>query len=167
MSRDSRSADGAGREPGGRITYAGERVPADALGGSRAARALKARHNWVQLLKFCTVGGSGYVVNLSVYAVALKLLGLDYYVAATISFLVAVSNNYLWNRIWTFRDQRGHFGAQGLRFLVVSLASYAANIVLLALLIAFGLGEIVSQAVAIVLVTPINFVGNKLWSFRS
>jgi putative flippase GtrA len=28
------------------------------------------------------------------------------------------------------------------------------------------MGKIVAQAIAIVLVTPINFVGNKLWSFR-
>jgi putative flippase GtrA len=33
-------------------------------------------------------------------------------------------------------------------------------------LIAAGLGEIVSQAIAVVLVTPLNFLGNKLWSFR-
>jgi putative flippase GtrA len=29
-----------------------------------------------------------------------------------------------------------------------------------------GLGRLLAQAVAIVLVTPLNFVGNKLWSFR-
>jgi putative flippase GtrA len=135
--------------------------------GSRAARALRARHNWVQLVKFCTVGGSGYVINLSVYALALDLLGFDYYVAATISFVVSASSNYLWNRAWTFRDQRGHFGLQGLRFFVVSTMAWAANIGFLSLLIAFGLGEIVAQAVAIVCVTPVNFIGNKLWSFRT
>jgi putative flippase GtrA len=134
---------------------------------SRAGRALRARHNWVQLAKFCTVGGSGYAVNLAVYAFALDVLGLQYYVAATISFLVAVVNNYLWNRAWTFREERGHFGYQGFRFFVVSTAVYAANILLLSLLIALGLGEIVSQACAVVLVTPINFIGNKLWSFRT
>ncbi len=94
-------------------------------------------------------------------------MGLKYYIAATISFLFAVVNNYLWNRAWTFRDQRGHFGYQGLRFFVVSTSVYAANILLLSALIALGLGEIVSQALAIVLVTPINFIGNKLWSFRT
>jgi putative flippase GtrA len=135
--------------------------------GSRLARALRARHNWVQLVKFCMVGGSGYVVNLSVYALALDLLGFDYYVAATISFVVSASSNYLWNRAWTFRDQRGHFGHQGLRFFVVSTMAWAANIGFLSLLIAFGLGEIVAQAVAIVCVTPVNFIGNKLWSFRT
>jgi len=139
----------------------------DAQTGSRAGRALRARHNWVQLAKFCTVGGSGYVVNLGIYAFALDALGLQYYIAATISFLVAVVNNYLWNRAWTFREERGHFGYQGFRFFVVSTAVYAANILLLSLLIALGLGEIVSQACAIVLVTPINFIGNKLWSFRT
>lgn len=150
------------------MTTSSDRQPGEnALLGSRAGRALRARHNWVQLAKFCTVGGSGYIVNLSVYALGLDLLGLDYYIAATVSFLVAVVNNYLWNRAWTFRNQRGHFGYQGFRFFAVSTAVYAANILLLWLLIALGLGEIVSQACAIVLVTPINFLGNKLWSFRT
>jgi putative flippase GtrA len=27
-------------------------------------------------------------------------------------------------------------------------------------------GKILAQAIAIVLVTPVNFVGNKLWTFR-
>jgi putative flippase GtrA len=150
------------------VTTSSDRRPGEtALRNSRAGRALRARHNWVQLVKFCTVGGSGYVVNLAVYTFALDALGLKFYVAATISFLVAVVNNYLWNRAWTFRNQRGHFGYQGFRFLVVSTAVYAANILLLWLLIALGLGEIVAQACAVVLVTPINFLGNKLWSFRT
>jgi putative flippase GtrA len=33
-------------------------------------------------------------------------------------------------------------------------------------LISVGSGKLVGQAIAIVLVTPLNFVGNKLWSFR-
>ena len=55
---------------------------------------------------------------------------------------------------------------QGVRFLVVSSLALAANLVVLHLLVSAGLGEVVSQAIAIVLVTPVNFVGNKLWSFR-
>ena len=33
-------------------------------------------------------------------------------------------------------------------------------------LVALGVGKILAQAIAIVLVTPVNFVGNKLWTFR-
>jgi dolichol-phosphate mannosyltransferase len=136
------------------------------LRDSRAGRALRAPHNWVQLAKFCVVGGSGYVVNLAVYVALLKWAGFHYLGAAVISFVVAVSNNYWWNRHWTFRDQRGHFAYQGMRFLVVSVLALAANLVVLRVLVELGLGKILAQAIAIVLVTPVNFVGNKLWSFR-
>ena len=133
---------------------------------ARAKGALRRRHNWEELVRFCIVGAWGYAVNLLVYFALLDGVDLHYRVAATGSFLVAVTNNYLCNRLWTFRRHRGHFGYQGLRFLVVSLVVYVGNLVILTLLVELGVGKIVGQAIAIVLVTPFNFVGNKLWSFR-
>jgi putative flippase GtrA len=130
-------------------------------------RALRAPHNWVQLAKFCAVGGSGYVINLAVYTALLKWAGLHYLGAASVSFLVAVANNYWWNRHWTFRGARGHFAYQGMRFGIVSAVALGANLGLLRILVALGVGKVVGQAIAIVAVTPLNFVGNKLWSFRS
>jgi putative flippase GtrA len=141
-------------------------VPADTRTGSRAGRALRARHNWVQLGKFCTVGALGYAINLGVYTLLLRKVGLDYLGAATVSFFVAVTSNYIWNRVWTFRGQRGHVAYQGMRFFAVSLVALAANLLVLRGLVAAGLGKVVAQAFAIVLVTPLNFIGNKLWSFR-
>jgi dolichol-phosphate mannosyltransferase len=132
----------------------------------RAHRALRARSNWIQLAKFCLVGVVGYVINLAVYT-ALLHAGLHYLLAATCSFLVAVTNNYFLNRHWTFRDRRGHVGVQGFQFLVVSAASLVANLVVLHVLISLGTGKLVGQAIAIVLVTPLNFLGNRLWSFRT
>ena len=133
---------------------------------ARTRGALGRWHNWVQLAKFCTVGVIGYVINLGVYTLLLRGGGLHYLAAATGSFLVAVTNNYTWNRLWTFRAQRGHVGYQGLRFFVVSTVALAANLLVLHLLVQAGLGKVLAQAIAIVLVTPLNFVGNKLWSFR-
>jgi putative flippase GtrA len=131
----------------------------------RATSALRRPHNWVQLAKFCTVGAVGYAVNLAVYS-ALVGAGLHYNLAAACSFLVAVTNNYTWNRLWTFRGQRGHIAYQGARFFVISLLALGANELLLTGFVAAGIGKVVAQAIAVVLVTPINFVGNKLWSFR-
>jgi putative flippase GtrA len=133
---------------------------------ARVTQALRKRGNWEELIKFCVVGASGYVVNLLVYVALLDGANLHYRVAATGSFLVAVTNNYLWNRLWTFRHHRGHFAYQGLRFLVVSVVVYLCNLVILTLLVELGVGKVVAQAIAIVLVTPANFIGNKLWSFR-
>ena len=130
-----------------------------------ATVALRRPANWVQLAKFCTVGASGYVVNLAVFATLLAF-DVHYLAAAVCSFLVAVTNNYVWNRTWTFRRQRGHLVLQGARFFVVSVLALGANLLVLHLLVQAGLGEVFAQAIAIVLVTPVNFVGNKLWSFR-
>ena len=121
--------------------------------------------NWQQLGKFSVVGAIGYAINLAVYD-ALIRGGLHYLAAAVCSFLVAVTSNYTLNRHWTFRDQRGHVGVQGMRFFVVALVSLGANLVLLQLFITAGTSKFLGQAIAIVLVTPLNFVGNKLWSFR-
>ena len=132
----------------------------------RVDAALRHRGNWEQLVKFCVVGATGYVVNLIVYTLLLEGAGFHYVPAAIGSFLVAVTNNYVWNRLWTFRGQRGHVVFQGIRFLVVSTIALGANLLVLHALVQAGLGEVVSQALAIMLVTPVNFVGNKLWSFR-
>jgi len=131
---------------------------------NRALQALRRPSNWIQLAKFGLVGISGYVINLAVYV---ALLGLGAHTAAAISFVVSAASNYWWNRHWTFRQQRGHFGLQGFRFFVVSVAAFVVNQLWLVLFIdILHWGKIVSQAIAIVLVTPLNFLGNKLWSFR-
>ena len=135
----------------------------DALARTRGA--LGRPQNWLQLARFCMVGASGFAVNLGVYAVLVHGVGLHYLLAATGSFLVAVTSNYTWNRLWTFRRERGHVGYQGLRFLIVSTIALGANLLVLYLLVELGAGTVPAQAAAIVLVTPLNFVGNKLWSF--
>ncbi len=132
----------------------------------RARLGVRSPANWVQLLKFCAVGGIGYAVNLAVYATLVHVASINYLVAAVCSFVVAVANNYAWNRLWTFRRQRGHVMLQGARFLVVSVVALCANLAVLAALVAAGLPKVPAQAVAIILVTPLSFLGNKLWSFR-
>ena len=136
------------------------------LARTRAGRALRRSHNWIQLAKFSVVGASGYVVNLAVFSALVLGAGTGHRLAAVCSFLAAVTNNYTWNRLWTFRGDRGHVGYQGARFLVVAVLALCANLLVLEALILAGLAPVGAQAIAIVLVTPINFVGNKLWTFR-
>jgi putative flippase GtrA len=139
------------------------RVSAFAL---RARLGARRSANWLQLAKFCVVGASGYAVNLGVYTALLHGAGMHYLLAAVCSFAVAVTNNYTWNRLWTFRRQRGHVFLQGARFLLVSLLALGANLAALAALVALGVPKVPAQAAAIILVTPLSFLANKLWSFR-
>jgi putative flippase GtrA len=132
---------------------------------TRLRQGMGRRHNWVQLLKFCAVGGSGYVVNLAVFAAAVKLANIHHLAAATMAFVVAVLNNFWWNRHWTFGARRGHAGFQAVRFFAVSVVAFVVAAAILELLVGQGIAAIVAQAISLVVATPLNFVGNKMWSF--
>ena len=132
---------------------------------ARTVRALRHPPNWIELAKFGVVGLSGFVINIAIYQ---ALLGLGAHTAAAISFVVSAASNYWWNRHWTFVGKKGHFALQGMRFYVVSLAAFGVNQLWLTVFLDWlGWGKLVSEIVAIILVTPLNFLGNKLWSFRS
>lgn len=131
----------------------------------RVSHGVRKPHNWIQLVKFGAVGASGYAVNLAVYEVARSVFDIHYIAAAVVAFCFAVTNNFLWNRYWTFKARDGHAGFQAARFFVVSLLALAFNLVVLKLLVSAGVNEFNAQAVAIVCATPLNFLGNKLWSF--
>jgi putative flippase GtrA len=53
-----------------------------------------------------------------------------------------------------------------MRFLIVSIVALGINLAILRILVEFGAGKILAQAIAVVLVTPFSFSANKLWSFR-
>ena len=134
----------------------------------RVRAGLRRPHNWMQLVKFCAVGGSGYVVNLVVFAFCVGIVDLHHLIAATIAFVVAVNNNFWWNRHWTFSSAGApdrHAGHQSVRFFAVSITAFLFAASVLEVLVRLDVPEILAQAISIVAATPLNFVGNKMWSF--
>lgn len=135
---------------------------------ARVQAGLRTPANWLQLVRFASVGGSGYVINLAVYSVLVHVGHVDYRIAAVGAFCVALANNFFWNRRWTFRARDGHAGFQAARFLAVSLIALGFNLVVLYVLVeALSVAKVPAQALAIAAATPLSFVGNKLWSFRT
>jgi dolichol-phosphate mannosyltransferase len=134
----------------------------------RIGAAARRPASWWQLAKFGIVGGSGYLINLVVFAVLAGPLSLHHIPAAIGAFVVAVSNNFFWNRHWTFEpgERPAHF--QAARFFAVSVASLVINLIVLELLISGDVvGELPAQAIAVAVAMPFNFLGNKLWTFDS
>jgi putative flippase GtrA len=133
----------------------------------RLLEGMRRPSNWLQLVRFGLVGGVGFVVNLAVYSLFVHPVGVDYRLASVLAWLVAVINNFVLNRRWTFeaRDGRAHF--QALRFLAVSLVAEACSLLLLTLFVeGAGIDKVGAQALAVAGSMPLNFLGNKLWSFR-
>lgn len=133
---------------------------------SRMHAGMRRQANWLELVRFGVVGASGYVVNLLVFSLLVHGADAHYRLAATGAFVVAVANNFFWNRHWTFRARHGHAGFQAARFLTVSVAAFVFNLLVLELLVAgLDVPEVPAQALAIAAATPLSFLGNKLWSF--
>jgi putative flippase GtrA len=122
--------------------------------------------NWVQLFQFGLVGASGYVVNLGVFALLVGPFELHHIPAAVLAFCVAVTNNFWWNRHWTFDARHGHAGFQAARFFTVSVLALGVNLIALELLIRGGMSDLPAQALAVIIAMPFNFIGNKLWTFE-
>ena len=132
----------------------------------RIGAAARRPDAWWQLFKFGLVGGSGYLINLAVFAVLASGLGVHHLIAAVLAFCVAVTNNFVLNRYWTFSPGEGPMHFQAARFFAVSLASLGINLVVLELLISGNVtGELAAQAIAVAVAMPFNFLGNKLWTF--
>jgi putative flippase GtrA len=136
----------------------------------RVRHGVRNSHNWLQLIRFAGVGVTGYVVNLAVFALCVHGVGIDYKVAAVIAYVISVANNFWWNRHWTFSHRKGeaHPVEQGLKFFAVSLVTFGFSyVVLISLVDGAGMEKVVAQAISIAAAMPLNFIGQKLWSFRA
>ncbi len=134
----------------------------------RLLHGMRRPGNWLQLVRFGLVGAVGFVVNLAVYYVFVHSAGVEYHVAAVVAWLAAVLNNFVLNRRWTFEAQGGRAHFQALRFLVVSSVAFGLSLLLLTLLVENAhMAKLPAQALAVAASTPLNFLGNKLWSFRA
>jgi putative flippase GtrA len=131
----------------------------------RFGLALRRPHNWFELVRYCSVGASGYVINLGTFALAYR--EMPYLLAFAFAFTVAATSNFVWNRLWTFRVRHGVPHHQYARFLTVSLIALGIDTTLLAAFVEVAeLAKVAAAALAILIATPVSFFGNKLWSFR-
>jgi dolichol-phosphate mannosyltransferase len=129
-----------------------------------------------QFILFCIIGGLGFIVDLAVFSLYMYVFDfkdLDlgfifkgYIFAQTISFIIAVTHNFFWNKYLTFREAEGNPGAQYVKFFIVAVIAFVLRTILLYLIVDYGgLHEVISLMIVIIIVTVVNFVGSKLWAF--
>jgi putative flippase GtrA len=134
----------------------------------------------VPFLKYALVGVSGTVIDVGLFTllIAKTPLGISYaghIIAATISFTLAVLNNYTWNRKWTFRHHKAEDKKRFMKFFLVSCGGWVLNTTFLTvfssiLLLMLGfltpgvsaLAKICASGVVLIY----NFIANRFWTFR-
>ncbi len=119
-----------------------------------------------KFIRFAIVGAVGFVIDMGVTYLLKERLGLYPYFANAAGFSVAVINNYVLNKYWTFEKHSSLSAGQFAGFLTVSLAGLLLNTLLL--LIFFGtmrLDFYFSKIIATGMVMIWNFLANKFFIF--
>lgn len=74
-----------------------------------------------RFLKFLAVGSIGAVVDFGTLNLLNYFTGMEIVYAQAISFVLAVTNNFLWNRYWTYPDSRSKpLSSQLVQFFVIN-----------------------------------------------
>lgn len=133
--------------------------------------------------KFATVGAAGAITHVTVLNVLVQLVRIQTVIANPIGFCVAVMQNFVLNRLWTYPEsQERHAGGQLLQFAIVSVVGLALNqFIFLNVLrrieplmiqwvgqphLGHLLGYNFAWAAAVAIVMVWNFGVNRLWTYR-
>lgn len=130
----------------------------------------KRKNFLLQFIKFSLVGLVGTLIDIGLLNFLHLSLGVFVYLAATISFIAAVLNNFLMNKHWTFKNQAGFHSKsriQFFQFVFVSVIGLLINLGIMYLLIeSFGVWYNWAKLAAVIVVLFWNFFANKFWTFR-
>ena len=119
-----------------------------------------------RLIKFCVVGFSGMLVDFFFTWLCKEKFKWNKYISNSIGFVLAATNNYIWNRIWTFQSQGTEIVREYSSFLIISLVGMGINNAVIYLLHdRLKLNFYLAKILAIGVVTLWNFGMNYLFTF--
>ncbi|MFH1311011.1 MAG: glycosyltransferase family 2 protein [Nanoarchaeota archaeon] len=120
-----------------------------------------------EFFKFAFIGGIGTLFNIVILYLLTEKVGIYYMFSAVISFIIAMTSNFILNKIWTFKENiKLNVGKKYVQFGLVSISALLVNLFFLYIFTeVLGIYYIISQILAIGMALIINFFGNKIWTF--
>jgi putative flippase GtrA len=137
-----------------------------------------------RFLKFSVVGAIGAVIDFGVMNLLTHTTRMSLVYAGTISFICAVTSNFIWNRFWTYPESRSRrVSHQLLMFFAVNIAGVLIRIPILhfvepplfrilgqlelasTLTVSF-LAKNLTLSLAIGIVMLWNFFVNRYWTYN-
>lgn len=124
------------------------------------------RRTFFEAVRFAVVGLINTAITLALIY-GLTALGLSYLLANAIGYGAGFVNSFVMNRQWTFRSS-GDWGRQAVSFFLVFAVSYGVQfLALLMQTVWLGVPVWLAQGTSMVVYTGVNFVLNKIVTFRS
>ena len=119
-----------------------------------------------KFVKFCVVGFSGMVVDFGVTWLCKEKFKWNKYLSNSLGFVLAATNNYIWNRLWTFQSTSAEIPVEYSKFLIIAIIGLGINNLVIYLLHdKLKLNFYLAKLFAIGVVTLWNFIMNYLFTF--
>ena len=121
-----------------------------------------------QLAKYFTIGVLGTIINLGILYFLVELLDVYYILAATVAYVLAITNNFLWNKKWTFHNGIKKYKKQYAKYFLVSTIGLILTLLLLTFFVEIlNIWYILAQVFSIGIVGIGTFLSNKHWTFQN
>lgn len=123
----------------------------------------------MQFVKFGMVGVSNTLVYYIVYAI-LVMLGTHIVAANTIAYFISIVNSFYWNNKYVFQQENKKRSMMQafLKCCLSYVGTYLLSTVLLLIWVdLFHISKFIGPLLTIVITTPLNFIMNKVWAFRT
>lgn len=119
-----------------------------------------------QFLLFCIVGASNTLITMVVLWILSKL-NVYVPVASTIGYICGIANGYIWSSKIVFKKKKTVDNA--IKFAVVNILAIGVNFLMMWVWTSLlSMNEMIAQVITIAFFTmPLNFILNKLWTYRS
>lgn len=134
----------------------------------------------LEVAKFGLVGVLNTMVDLGVLNVFIFMSGIAggvwFSLFKAISFLVSVTNSYVWNKFWTFKNGKEPRPIEFAAFVMIAVVGFVINVGVASLIVngigpPIGISQKIWANVGAVLATLIamtwNFIGYKFIVFKS
>ena len=120
-----------------------------------------------QLAKYITIGFFGAMINIMLLYSFVEFLQFSYILGATAACIAVISNNFFWNKKWTFQNSHLGYKKQYFKYFLVSTFGLILNLSILTFFISiFQVWYILAQLFSIAIVGIGTFLSNKYWTFN-
>lgn len=127
--------------------------------------AIKDYESIIQFIKFSIVGLSNTIISLFVYY-ALLWLGINYFIANIVAWIVSVFNAFYWNNKYVFKNGNSYIIALIRTYMSYGVSFLLGSSILVILIECFDISVKLAPILVLVITIPLNFLMNKYWAFR-
>jgi|YNPMSStandDraft_2_1061718.scaffolds.fasta_scaffold00226_19 putative flippase GtrA len=123
------------------------------------------KNNFKKIIKFGLTGGLGTLTNIFVFFITNSILKINYIICSILAFLVAVTQNYFLNSIWTFNQNKSF--KKYIKFVFISVFGLIVNLIVLTIFVELFKIKIpiLGQIVGIFAGMIFNYLGSHFFIF--